>query len=98
MRQLLHEVPVLLPLLIAFVTMVGVKVFFGVTFGGMFLALAGFIMPSRSGQGSTESSGKIVVGPITLTWQGVASTGLLVAGLLMIIMALYAYIHTHEII
>ncbi|GLR85361.1 hypothetical protein [Bradyrhizobium iriomotense] len=101
MKVVLHELlPVILPLIIAFVTILGVKAFLGVTFGGMFLALGGFVLPSPSRDKSSadKSSADVKVGPVKVRWQGVASTGLLVAGVLMLILALLAYLNSHEII
>lgn len=92
MKQLL---PVILTLVVTFVTVVGVKAFLGVTFGGMFLALGSFVMPPHSQE---KSSGDVVAGPVKVKWQGVASTGLLVAGVLMLVLALLAYLDSHEVL
>jgi hypothetical protein len=89
MRTLFHELPVLLPFIIAIVTIIGLKAF-GLTLGGVFLTILGALMPSQREDGS---SGGIVVGPIKLNWQGASSIGLLLAGLLLIIWAFYAYMH-----
>lgn len=104
MKLVLHELlPVILPLLIAFVTVVGVKAVLGVTFGGMFLALGGFVLPYKSperdkGSARDESSANIEAGPVKVRWQGLASTGLLVAGVLMLILAIIVYLDSHVIL
>jgi len=70
LRQVSLHGPELLPIIttlgIAFVTIVGVKTFLGVTFGGMFITLAGFLLPHSRAQ----SSANIEAGPLKVRWGG----------------------------
>jgi len=96
MRQVLHELlPVIITLGITFVTIVGVKAFLGITFGGMFLTLSGYVLPSHS---RDSNSANLEAGPVKVRWQGAASMALLVAGVLMLILALFAYLDSRQII
>ena len=67
LRQVSLHGPELLPIIttlgIAFVTIVGVKTFLGVTFGGMFITLAGFLLPHSRAQ----SSANIEAGPLKVS-------------------------------
>ena len=99
MKLVLHLMADLLPLVtalgITFLTIVGVKAFLGVTFGGMFLTLAGYFLPPHSRDGS---SANLEVGPVKVRWEGAASMALFVAGMLMLMLALFAFVYSHEIL
>ena len=96
MKLVLHELlPLIVTLGITFVTIVGVKAFLGITFGGMFLTLSGYVLPSHSQE---RSSANIEAGPVKVRWQGVASMALLVAGVLMLILALFAFLDSRQIL
>jgi len=71
-----------------------VKAFLGVTFGGMFLTLAGFLLPQSRG----ESSANIEAGPLKVRWEGAAAMALLVAGVLMLMLAFFAYMYSHQVL
>jgi hypothetical protein len=96
MRLVLHELlPLIATLGIAFVTIVGVKAFLGITFGGMFLTLGGYVLPSHH---RDRSSADIEAGPVKMRWQGHASMALLVAGVLMLILSLVAFLDSRQIL
>jgi len=95
MKLLLHLLPLLMTLGITVVTIVGVKAFLGITFGGMFLTLASYILPPHSRDGS---SANLVAGPVKVRWQGAASMALFVAGALMLMLALFGFVYSHQIL
>jgi len=96
MRHLLYELlPIIGPLGIAFITIVGVKAFLGVTFGGVFLTLGGIVLPSHA---RDKSSADVGAGPVKVKWEGPASLALFVAGVLMLIIGLFAFFESHQII
>jgi hypothetical protein len=96
MKLVLHELfPLIATLGITFVTIVGVKAFLGITFGGMFLTLSGYVLPPHS---RDRSSANLEAGPIRVRWQGVASMALLVAGVLMLILALFGFLDSRQIL
>jgi hypothetical protein len=98
LRHVLPHIGELLPIIttlgITFVTIVGVKAFLGVTFGGMFLTLAGFLLPHSRG----ESSANIEAGPLKVRWEGAATMALLVAGVLMLMLALFAFVYSRQVL
>ena len=89
----LELLPIITTLGIAFVTIVGVKTFLGVTFGGMFITLAGFLLPHSRAQ----SSANIEAGPLKVRW-GATTMALLVVGASMLMFALFAYVHSHQVL
>ena len=96
MKLVLHELlPLIATLGITFVTIVGVKTFLGITFGGMFLTLSGYVLPPHS---RDTSSANIEAGPVKVRWRGIASMGLLVAGVLMLILALFVFLDSRQIL
>ena len=101
LRQVLSHIGELLPTIttlgITFVTIVGVKAFLGVTFGGMFLTLAGFLLPHSRG-GSSANSANIEAGPLKVRWEGAATMALLVAGVLMLMLALLAFMYSRQVL
>ena len=100
MKLVLHQMVDLLPLIttlgITFVTIVGVKAFLGVTFGGMFLTLAGYLYrPHHSRDGC---SANLEAGPVKVRWEGAATMTLFVAGVLMLMLAFYAFVFSHQVL
>jgi hypothetical protein len=91
----LDLLPIIGPLGIAFITILGVKTFLGVTFGGVFLTLGGMVLPFHAGD---KSSADIGAGPVKVKWEGPASLALFVVGVLMLILGLYAFFESHKII
>jgi hypothetical protein len=99
-RPLLHvvtnELPVIIPLGLSLLTISALKMFLGVTFGGLFVTLFGFLLKSPHLRG--RSSANIELGNVKVSWDGAATMALIVAGLLMIILGVLAYLMTQQII
>ena len=95
MKLIIQLLPVIMPLGISFVTIVGVKLFLGVTFGGMFLTLAGFLLGPHY---RSKSSASLEAGPLKVQWEGAATIALLVAGVLLLMLATLAFVHSHQIL
>jgi hypothetical protein len=97
-RALLHHIaehlPIIITLGISFVAVVGVKTVLGITFGGMFFALAGGLLPHFR----DRSTANIEAGPIKARWEGPATMALLVGGVLMLMLGFFAFVYSHQIL
>jgi Co/Zn/Cd efflux system component len=91
-----YELRVLIPLGISLLTISALKIFLGVTFGGLFVTFFGFLLKSPRFQ--DKSTASIELGHVKVSWDGALTVGLIVAGLLMIILGVFAYLFTHQII
>jgi hypothetical protein len=96
LHLLVHELPVIIPLGLSLLTISALKIFLGVTFGGLFMTLFGFLLKSPRFQG--KSTANIELGNVKVSWDGAATMALIVAGLLMLILGVLAYLLTHQII
>jgi hypothetical protein len=101
MRLLLHlhdMLPLILYLGFTFVAVWGVKALLGVTFGGMFLTMAGYVGYVLHPDTRDRSSANLEAGPVKVRWDGAAQAAVLVAGVLMLVMGLCAFLYLHQVI
>lgn len=93
--HLLHDsFPIIVALGSAFLLAVGIKTFLGLTFGGMFLALAGYLLP----RDRRRSSASIEAGPVKVKWEGPTAIAFLIVAVLLVVYAMVVFFYSREII